>query len=226
MEITQDNDYILIDCTTQSGHTHCTTQSGHTHCTTQSGHTPLETCVKSLYDTDREFTMLFDIKDYLLPIWDSYDKNPLKVWKQFCRDFPRMDFVFDGETITDPHHFFKKIAKCRFKENIIFDNVMTNLLMIMLCNQSSFGFPYELLTEIYGDEDNDQYVIYRHDRNTVKFTTITSGVQYTLNTTFHISNTVSQQTLYRINVSLSLNIQTNQKQLGKQMGIIFWKLTN
>jgi hypothetical protein len=208
METVQD-DYVLIDCEVES---------------IDNNSTELLALVENIYDTNREFVMLFDVKDYLTSIWDSYDRNSIKVWKQFCLDFPRMDFVFDEEPIENPHHFFQKISKYWFKESTLFDNIRNYLLMIMLCNQSSFGLPCELLTGIYSDESNDQYVIYRHDRSTVKFTTIVDDVKCTIDTVFHIFNIISQKTLYRIPVSLSLDIQNIKKLSEKQMGIIFWKL--
>src|SRR5581483_9195501 len=61
--------------------------------------------VKSIYDTNKEYVMIFDIKDYLLKIWESYDKNSIKIWEQFCLDFPRMDYIFNGLNMTSPHDF-------------------------------------------------------------------------------------------------------------------------
>ena len=101
MEITQDDGYVLIDCNIY--------KNDNTQCQSQSTQKTSPMGIKRIYDTDREFTMLFDIKDYLISIWESYDKNSMKVWKQFCLDFPRMDFMFDEENITDPHQFFHQI---------------------------------------------------------------------------------------------------------------------
>jgi hypothetical protein len=178
-----------------------------------------------LYNTNREYTMLFPIKEYLEQIWKTYNYDSNKIWKQFCVDFPRMEFLLNNEKITDYMVFFNKISPYWFKKNIVFENIRTYLLIVMLCNQSTFGLPYETLYYKYSDIDNNIHVTSGHSLRRLKFKTNGDHeIECAINTSYNIYDVDHLVVLYRIDVNILFDIQITENHNTKPIGILSWKL--
>lgn len=93
------------------------------------------------------FIAYFDICELLNDIKKSYNNNAQQIICQFDKDYYRQYITFNDD-ICDKQLFLQKIQKYSvyFNEYI---NLTFDMIIILLCCQSTYELPYKLLMNIY-----------------------------------------------------------------------------
>lgn len=98
--------------------------------------------------------MTFLTEKYLENILDSYKNDVNNIFYQLKIDFPRTCIYVNNKRFFDYDEFRKKISQYdKHKVSRIRNHKLSTLLM-MLCNQSSFAYPYELIYKLYSDSSH------------------------------------------------------------------------
>lgn len=99
-------------------------------------------------------SILIETDSYLMDILESYQFEEKRILNQFNLDLPRCTVLVDSEHITSYEQFSSLL---KWTKNIMFEfnkwksNLFTVLLL--LCNQSSYCFPYVFLHNNFADID-------------------------------------------------------------------------
>ncbi|CAH6421757.1 Hypothetical protein KVN_LOCUS443 [uncultured virus] len=186
------------------------------------------------YSVLKEHVLLFDSFSYIHNILRSYKYNSEKIIDQFQQDFHRSDIYLNNEKIMDMKVLKKKIKKLqKFGNKFEEFNLTSDKLLIMLMNQSTFAFPFILMSEIFNDEENKIFVFNMpNERKTFLNLNKINEIIFTM--MFQVIDTNSNKILLKISITLilSLNIVMqknkykifNDNFIFSKFGIITWSI--
>jgi len=173
--------------------------------------------------------LLFNLKVYLFKIVESYDRSKRKIYEQYKLDFPRGQIFYNNMEIKKPKELLNKLEKYRknkIKTNKKYFSVST--LVIMLCNQSSYAFPYTLMHHIYSNYEKsifiqsmptNRYVKIKEEseKEKEKETEENKFLSLELSVDFGIKNLDDDNIVSMINVLVKFKLNSDR-------GILEWKL--
>jgi len=107
-----------------------------------------KTYVDEIYHRFDDNIILFETTNYLKNILQSYKYNESKIMYQLELDFKRTSISVNNIHINDMQLLTRIFHSY---DNYVLYDVRLDLIFIMLCLQSSFAFPYELLQKTYVD---------------------------------------------------------------------------
>jgi hypothetical protein len=176
---------------------------------------------------------VFDVDDYIKDIYSSYGNNEYNVIKQFEVDFPRQDVFIGGIMCRNIGSYYTKINKL---SESVYGKLKCDVLTSMLCNQSSFWLPCELLTRLYNTDclnvvsrltTNVKYTLFGLPvhATTIRIVIKDDMIEYILNTKMHIVDVTTDQYKKSINISITFDILLLNNTLDKKIGYIQWDLT-
>ena len=125
-------------------------------------------------------------------------------------------------TVKDPNEFINKITVYHNKFNN--ENKIYSSLFIMLCSQSSFAYPFEVLSNIYNDSNKNLYVTYPNKKCYINVVTSSNSINYEINTELQLLNIADITPIYKIKVCLEIDFNFNKETFGEPIGIFTWKL--
>ena len=100
--------------------------------------------------------ILFNIPIYLEKNLKSYNFDTFEIWEQFGRDCPRTNIYVNGNKIHNKIDLTTNLSTIQ-PHTIKYKQYTLNLMTIiaMLCNQSSYAFPYIFLTKLQSMFDSN-----------------------------------------------------------------------
>jgi len=163
----------------------------------------------------------FNISQYLDKIGETFNYIPENILNQFILDFGRSELYLEGKYIRNKNYFINYINK-HFNNLCNYKNMKMSDMILMLCNQASFGFPFTLMNKIYSDYNKGLYVL----SNTIKYMITTNKNKelcIELKATFNIKNINTNKLKGIINVNTKLDlIFENNTYTFPTLGIIYW----
>ena len=151
--------------------------------------------------------IMFNMNEYLHDILNSYNYDIYKINQQFDIDFNRSNIFINDIKINDKNLIdihFNNLEKYK-----LFDNFNMLLIIKMLCNQSSFGFPFILLNKIY-NYYNDDYIISDGKTNRyIKFNTIDKLLTIIIGTDLILNKITTNGIEFIKKIHIHLVIHTN-----------------
>jgi hypothetical protein len=99
---------------------------------------------------NESFLSYFNTEEYVNNLIKSYNYKEKNIFSQFEKDYNRQNIKINGYKYNNTQLFINEINKlCDFNNKIQFCNMSWKLLIILLCCQSSFYLPYQILMNLY-----------------------------------------------------------------------------
>jgi len=187
-------------------------------------------------NTDNNMIM-FKISLYLQKIMESYQYMHKNIIQQYFVDAPRTELYYNYDQVTDINEYINKLLKFRSYDTTINNNKYPLVdIIIMLCNQSSYAFPFLLMNKIYNN--GTQYVFSGPTKINIvdEENTNTNGVitknktnkhlEILMNVNFHIKDISNNTNVNSISVDIILNTKLNKNnvEIFNKFGMINWSL--
>jgi hypothetical protein len=152
--------------------------------------------------------ILFNIPIYLRENLKSYRFDPSEIWEQFEKDCPRSTIYVNDKQIFSRTDLIENLSMVqpytvRFKQYVL--NLMT--IIAMLCNQSSYAFPYIFLSKVQNMFDSNVIASNCTDNREIKIETILSesdktSLKFTIKTDVIMRNIKNCKIDAKANVTL------------------------
>jgi len=170
-------------------------------------------------DKERDCVATFDCENYLKKILESYKYNKNKIWEQYCMDFPRSSIYIDNRKIKNKMDLIQ-ILKTLNYDTINIDDLDMDLMIIviMLSCQSSYGFSYIFLHNLYYDKN--KMVCNKSTNRRINFNL--NPLSVTIETDFSVKNISKNKIISIINTNLYVQMDKNNKFHPK--GIFTWNI--
>lgn len=91
----------------------------------------------------------FDIREFIRKILVSYNNSKKEIYYQFGVDFPRTQVIYNTLKITSAQALMDRIMV--YRNYYVTKKLYLTDVLIMLCNQSSYAFAYEVFHKLYID---------------------------------------------------------------------------
>lgn len=163
----------------------------------------------------------FNIFQYLDKIGETFKHDPVNMENQFTMDFGRSELYLEGKYVRNKNYFMNYIKK-NFDNICNYKNMKMYNILLMLCNQASFGFPFVIMNSIYSNYNKGLYVL----SNNIKYmiTTKKKELYIELKGTFNIKNINTNKLKGIINVTTKLDLSMiNNEYIFPKLGIIYWQ---
>ena len=176
------------------------------------------------YNIVRDSILAFNTQIYLKEILKSYHYKAEEIWYQFDLDCSRCKLYLDDDVITNSSDL--KLKLDQFKNNIItIDNTNFNILTIiaMLCNQSSYAFPYVLCHKILSDIKKNIFISNLSSNRYVKIKIKESSIDISIEADFGLRDIEKNKVISKINIILliSMNIVDGNYVFNKN-SLLIW----
>lgn len=179
---------------------------------------------------DRAVT--FNTNIYIKNILGSYHYEKDKILKQFGYDCPRSTIKINNKKINGLNDMINNLDSV--KDIKINDNCIKTLdiLIIMLCNQSSFAFTYCLLQKLYGKNDNSLIISSHKTKKMVNVNITKDEISIILTSDFALINTKNDEKIInKFDTEMHLTIINKNNKFTKinrldslfTDGFLFWK---
>jgi hypothetical protein len=192
------------------------------------------------YDIDNKNNVVaFDQEEYMREILKSYQYNVNKILDQFEVDFPRNRVYYNNRRYKNENYLKYEFAKF---DGLIFemDGHSFDFLIILelLCNQSSYAFPYLLMHKLYSDESDSLMVAGLHSGRKIKINTDNGILSISMKAEFGLKKLPSGRIMskLRINQVIGTNLVVNKegnfslkdrsKNIFTDYGMLYWSKYN
>jgi hypothetical protein len=195
---------------------------------------------------DNNFISYFDLKKFICDNKQSYGDKLEKIYGQFERDFSRQTIILNGHTYSEQTNFINqldlllnnKIEYVPFYMRIIFPynnincgeifDVSYRDLIILLCCQSSFYLPFQILRNVYNSENNGIILVSSSGKKDTILTNIVINkktLNIELNTILLIKNIEKNIMVKKLYVTLFVNIDFDENQYNDSHIVVFtWNI--
>lgn len=164
--------------------------------------------------------IMFDISHYLGKIEKSLNTENKRI-EQFNLDFHRSEMYLNGKYIRGKDYFINYIKK-NFNQISNFNNMLMYDIIIMICNQASFVFPFILMNNIYSNQNKGIYVTSNNIQYFIKNTKNSLIIE--LVGIFNIKNVNIDKIIGSVKVITKLDIELNKKIYKfPKLGMIYWE---
>jgi hypothetical protein len=169
---------------------------------------------------DMELT--FDTMPYIINNLKSYKYDTEIIWDQFDKDCPRST-VFINNKIVKTRNVMKEKLQCLDNISVFCNDVETKTdmefklitLVAMICNQSSYAFPYAFMTKIQRRDDDNMFIANCSTNRTIKIETDGKKLQIFINTDVRIRDTGYRQDKIDKYCHITLSLETTLLKSGK-----------
>lgn len=170
--------------------------------------------------------IFFNTTTYLTKILDSYSYNTECILKQFNLDFPRSNIYFNDVHMNNIDTFKHHLAFLKIYSYNVFDLF---ILILMLCNQSSYAFPYMFLHKQFGNIDYNEH---NNPSSLIIITSLSSSrsinihhchdmILMSLDADFSIKDIINDTNINTIHINIQLEINLQRNHFSKY-GILSW----
>lgn len=109
---------------------------------------------------DEYYISYFNMDEYINDIKKSYDNKDENIMEQFKRDYNRQNIRLNGYKYENYKLFLGEMGKIQgLDKNFGILKMTHELLIILLCCQSSFYLPYQILVNLYGINSENRALI-------------------------------------------------------------------
>jgi hypothetical protein len=157
-----------------------------------------------------EANISLDINTWLNDIKNSY-KDQNSIIKQFMNDYDRCTFFCNGHQVTNPNSFIDYLDnKCNKKQ-------INQILM--LCSQTSLGFPFELIQYSLYENSKQEYFLAEvaysdrkyYQRYRIFFNLKDDNIEFTITKYLRIFKIVNTSDVTVANVEIFINFNLKNK---------------
>ena len=195
------------------------------------------------------FISYFDLKKFIFDNKQSYCNKLEKIYEQFERDYSRQTIILNGSKYTEQSDFINQVDSllCNkdnyiplymriifpfAKQNSVFCENIFDVsykdLIILLCCQSSFYLPYQILRNVYNSEDTGTILVSSSGKRDNIFTNISINnktLNIELNTILLIKNIEQNTIVKKLYVTLLVNIDFDtNKQNDSHIVVFTWNV--
>jgi hypothetical protein len=177
------------------------------------------------------YVSYFDMEEYIYDLQKSYNNDNLKIKDQFQKDYNRQNITLNGHKYNDQNIF---ISEMKYNLSNYINNKMNNIsydmIIILLCCQSSFYLPYQLLLNLYEINDNSDKALVCDSKNKLG-TNINIWINdlkivIELNTHLYIKNISSFKNTHKIKISLTIELDKKISDIiNPQICVFFWDIS-
>lgn len=188
------------------------------------------------YDIDNKNNVVaFDQETFMREILKSYKYDVTRIMDQYDLDFPRDRIYFNNKRYKNDNHLkykFKVFDGLRYDiDNYNFDFL---IILQLLCNQSSYAFPYSLMHKLYSNEKKSLMVAGLHSGRKIKINTDNGILSISMKADFGIKQLPRGRTIsrLRINQMIGTNLVINEsgtfsvkegcKSIFTNYGMLYW----
>ena len=166
--------------------------------------------------------IMFDCEVFLEKNLKSYHYDPNNIWRQFIQDCPRSIITFNGELVNIEnyeHKFNKKIMMNRCKINVNDISYELYDILGMICNQSSFAFPYFYLSNLF----NTKYckILSSASNRYIDIQKSEHLMDIVISTTFELRNIRTNTVKYIFNLKMLISF-VPEKGIYNKYGVMSW----
>lgn len=163
--------------------------------------------------------IIFDVNQYLEKIFKSYKYNPERINCQFNMDFKRSQLILNKKRLSYDMitNEIKQFSKYKIK--IDGKELTMDIVIIALCTQASFAFPFMLVSKLYNKENIN--VVSNNNKYIVHYNKHSLNIKLEVN--LNIKNIKNNQVLSKLNVITNIDgiIKNNKFELCKY-AIMSW----
>lgn len=161
-------------------------------------------------------TIMFDLKEYIWDIMQSYKFDRAKIEQQFNLDAPRSDIYIDGMKLTS-ENFQLMIQKFNgFQLELFGLNITLDIFIKMMVTQAVFALPFSVIHDRYTNTKSGLFVISRTTRTMLNFD---DGLHFSLFADFNLININNNQIIKPLATKVLIDI-VNFK--FPKYGILLW----
>jgi len=170
--------------------------------------------------------LTFDTNVYINEIYKTYKFDVENIKKQFLVDAMRMNIIINNKPISSFNDFGKNL---HWFKNIKIENLYN--LTMMLCNQSSYGFSYELMHKLHYNENC--LITNTSTNRQLHINTTDDNLMITLEHDLCVMNSFNNKIIKKINIvvyitsesylSLLMNNSWDINDIIKNNSLIVWK---
>jgi len=152
----------------------------------------------------------FETKGYIENIIKSYHCSTKNIKKQFLLDFKRTN-IFINSVYINKYTTFKKTLK-QFYKTTCTHHVIKNIgiLFLMLCNQSSYATPFQIIFNLYSNETDDIFVFSSENNRSINFIFDINTGSIIIETDLVLKDIKTNTTIRNINVKLNFALNINK----------------
>ncbi len=180
---------------------------------------------------DDSYISYFDMEEYIDDILKSYSNNYEKILYQFGLDYHRINIKLNGYKHENKELFLNNLnfIICN-TYNFNIKKFSLDQIIVLLCCQSSFYLPYQILSNLYctnKDINKDTNVLVCDSNNifglSVNIIIDKSKITIELNNELFIKNINNNINTHKINSTLSIQIENKENKDNKENNNIYLK---
>jgi len=209
-----------------------------------------ENTKKNIDDTrTNKFISYFDLKQFISDNKQSYRDKLHGIHTQFEKDFSRQTIILNGVIYNDKEKFIEKInlllnntGYVPFYMRLIFPfsslsdaeccqelfDVSYKDLILLLCCQSSFYLPYQILKNVYDAVDDNIILVSGSggsENITITLNITQKNLTIELSTNLFVKNIAINKVIKKIQVELLANIDFNETHIANSHIVVFtWNI--
>lgn len=158
---------------------------------------------------NKTYVACFKLHDYIKNIFDCY-KNNDDIMNQLEQDYHRQTITIDKQKLRTCELFIDHIqTHLCYNKSKSFCGLTYELLIFLLCCQSSFGMPFEVIKDIYVDNENHHLITRRELCKISTSIMLNDVVTITRETTFFIICIDTEKIIAKFPVSLTIHLSEN-----------------
>ena len=159
----------------------------------------------------------FDFDIFIEENLKSYEYDNSKIWEQLQVDLPRTNIYVEGKLMKSIEQFMDSFDKIT---NIIYKSKNIPTILAMICCQSSYAFPYILLSGLYCKSPD--LLLASDSKNRDINISFEDGLKISLEANFSITNFVKDEKVS--NVHMLMIINTDKKLSFLKAGLLQWNI--
>lgn len=179
--------------------------------------------INSTISEIKDNIIIFDSAEYTKKILKSYRSDQDIIKCQFDVDFIRSELIINNskiKKISKAIKIFDNYAKYEFK--LKDQKLKLNEILIMLCTQASFAFPFLLMHKIFTNPKKGIYVTSNDNKYIIK--NDNNSININFKATFNLKNTLKNKIIKKINIDTNIDfVYKNNTYELCEFGIVTWK---
>lgn len=178
------------------------------------------------YNHKENSVLSFNVPIYLQENLKSYNYDSYNVWDQFEKDCPRTSIYVNDQLIHNEDMLRHALVK--IQPYIIYTNgKMYNMVTIiaMICNQSSYAFPYIFLNQVQHNVNSDIVAVDCSDNRSIRINVNDNNLKIWIDTDVNFRSMTTNELTMKTHITLlieSLNIKTDElENMFNKCGMFF-----
>lgn len=194
----------------------------------------IDKCLQNTVPGDNDtYVSYFDMNEYVNDLKKSYNSKDSEIVNQFQKDYDRQNIKLNGIRHNNYQNFMDQLKKylSDFDYNLKLFDISYESLVVLLCCQSSFYLPYQLLVNLYEiDNNSDTKALVCDSRDklgtTIHIFVTDDKMTVELNTNLYIREIATFKNTHKIQVSITVELDKKIKDtIDPQICVFSWHIT-